>query len=81
MHRLKKLFHLVLGIILIALGLAGLILPVLNGTILLVLGFILLSFESTYVEYHLHRIAHKNTKVGEWYEKLRTWMRRVFRQD
>lgn len=78
MHRLKKIIHLILAFILISLGLAGLILPILNGTILLLLGFILLSFESTYVEQHLSRIAHKNTQLGEWYEKLSAWMKKTF---
>jgi uncharacterized protein len=78
MHRLKKLFHLILGTLLLLLGVVGLVLPILNGVLFLLLGFILLSFESTYVERHLNKIAHKNTTVGIWYDKLDTWMKKVF---
>lgn len=68
----------ILGTFLVILGVAGLVLPILNGTVLLLLGFILLSFESKYVEYHLNKLAHKNALTGEWYEKLNTWLRKVF---
>lgn len=78
MHKLKKIIHLLLGTMLVLLGVAGLVLPILNGTILLLIGFILLSFESKYVEYHLNKLAHKNTTTGEWYEKLQKWMRKIF---
>lgn len=81
MHRIKKLIHLVLGILLIAIGVAGLVLPLLNGTLLLLLGFILLSFESKYVEEKLNKLAHKNTRIGEWYEKLARFMKRTFGND
>jgi uncharacterized membrane protein YbaN (DUF454 family) len=79
MHKAKKLFHLFLGLILIATGLLGLVLPILNGTLLLVLGFILISFESPYVEYHLSKLAHRNTFTGDWYEKLLAYMKKIFR--
>lgn len=78
MMKLKKLVHILLGTLLIFIGVAGLILPILNGTILLLLGLILLSFESKYVEYHLSRLAHKNSIVGEWYEKVLKFMKRIF---
>ena len=78
MARIKKLFHIALGFTLILIGLLGLILPILNGVIFLLLGFILLSFQSQYVEQRLSRIAHKNSVLGEWYEKLDSWMRRIF---
>lgn len=78
MYRLKKIFHLLLAAVLILVGITGLVLPVLNGLIFLLLGFILLSFESPYVEAHLSKLAHRNTVLGGWYEKLNTWMRKIF---
>jgi uncharacterized membrane protein YbaN (DUF454 family) len=78
MHRLKKIFHIAVGLTLIFVGIAGLVLPILDGVIFLLLGFILLSFESPYVEYHLSKLAHKSATLGSWYEKLNTWMRKVF---
>lgn len=79
MTNLKKILHISLGITLILVGLCGLVLPILNGTVFLLLGCILLSFESPYVERHLTRLAHKNTHTGNWYEKLRKLMRKWFR--
>lgn len=81
MHNLKKLLHIVLGISLIVLGIAGLVLPVLNGTLFLLLGLILLSFESTYIEKHLHALAKKNRRVDTGYEKLLAYMKKLFRID
>ncbi len=78
MQKIKKLAHILLGVFLIILGVAGLILPILNGILFLLLGFILLSFESTYVESHLNKFAHKNTLIGKWYEKLLTFMNKLF---
>ena len=78
MNRIKKAFHVTLGLILIVIGLAGLILPILDGLIPLLLGFILLSFEIPSVERHLARIAYKTKFTGDWYEKLERWMRKVF---
>ena len=78
MPRIKKILHIGLAIILIAIGIAGLVLPILDGVIFLLLGFILLSFESTYIEEHLNRIAKKNKRIDLWYEKLNTWMRKNF---
>jgi uncharacterized membrane protein YbaN (DUF454 family) len=76
MRELKKAVHIVLGLTLILIGLAGLVLPILNGTILLLIGLILLSFENVYVESHLQRIARKNTLLEKWYNKLSVWMRK-----
>lgn len=81
MHRLKKSFHIILAFVLIFIGLAGMILPILDGLTFFLLGLILLSFESPYVEAHLSKLAHKNTILGEWYEKLNTWMRKVFKEQ
>lgn len=78
MHSLKKSFHIILALVLIFIGIAGMILPILDGFTFFLLGLILLSFESPYVEAHLHKIAHKNSVIGAWYEKLNTWMRKVF---
>lgn len=78
MRRLKKVITIVFGTVLIMLGIAGLILPILNGTILLLLGLILISFESPYIEFHLNKIAHNNSMIGGWYEKLLKFMKRLF---
>ena len=68
-----------ISVILIIIGIVGLVLPILNGIIFLLLGFILLSFESPYIEYHLRRIVAKNKIVEKWYSKLDAWMRKIFK--
>lgn len=78
MHKLKKVFHITFGLILITIGIAGLILPILDGVTFLLLGFILLSFESPFVEAHLIRLAHKYDSTGKWFDKLDDWMKRKF---
>ncbi len=78
MQKIKKLIHIFLGIALVLLGVVGLVLPILNGIIFLLLGFILLSFESPYIEFHLSKLAHKNITIGSWYEKLLIFMKRLF---
>jgi uncharacterized protein len=80
MQKIKSAIHLLLGLFLILLGIAGLILPILNGMIFLLLGLILISFESKYVEYHLSKLAHRSAFSGRWYEKLLAFMNRLFRR-
>jgi hypothetical protein len=48
--------------------------------IFLLLGLILISFESKYVEYHLSKLAHRSAFSGRWYEKLLAFMNRLFRR-
>jgi uncharacterized membrane protein YbaN (DUF454 family) len=77
---ITRTLQILLGILLIVIGIVGLILPVLNGIVFLLLGLIIISFEHPYVEHALNKYAHKNKKVGEWYEKLDMWLRKVFRK-
>ena len=63
MKSTKRIVYMFIAIILILIGIIGLVLPVLNGVFFLLLGFILLSFESPYIEYHLQRLAKKNYNV------------------
>ncbi len=76
MPQLKKAVHILLGGLLIAIGIAGLVLPVLNGMLFLLIGLILLSFESAYVESNLRRLAHRNKFLSKWYERLSVWMKK-----
>lgn len=79
MLHLKKIFHIIFGIMLLLIGLAGLILPILNGTLFVLLGLILLSFESTVLEKKLLHLSKKNKTVETWYHKLSTLMKRIFK--
>ena len=80
MAHAKKVFHVVLGIFLLMIGVAGLVLPILNGTVFLLLGFILLSFEIPYVEERLESITQKNNTLHHFYKKLQKWMKKLFRK-
>lgn len=79
MKTAKRTFYIFIAFLLIFIGICGLILPILNGIIFLLLGFILLSFESPYIHRHLQRLASKNEQLSRWYLKLDTWMRKIFK--
>ena len=75
---LPRIINWVLGSFFLTVGVAGVILPVLNGTFFLVLGLILISFESTYVEKKLHFLTSKNTVIHKWHLYLEGWLRKYF---
>ncbi len=57
-----------LGIgLLFLLGIAGAVLPILNGTIFLMIALVLLSFESMYVKRKLHAFTSKNATANKWH--------------
>jgi uncharacterized membrane protein YbaN (DUF454 family) len=58
----------------------GLVLPILNGILFLVLGLIILSFESPYIEEKLERFSKKNKHTREWYEKLHKFIKKLLRK-
>lgn len=74
----RKFTHIILGSLLILVGIAGLILPILNGTIFLIVGFILISFESPYVERKLQELTSKNKLLHKYYLKLDGFLRKHF---
>ncbi len=73
-RQLKRAFVLALGWALIALGFAGLVLPVLQGVLLLLVGLYVLSRESEYAHRLLERLraAHPHLDGA-----LQTWKRRL----
>ena len=72
--------HLVLGGILVLVGIAGLILPILNGTVFLIVGLIIISFESPTVEEKLFKLTQKNKTIHHLYLKLEKNLRKFFKQ-
>lgn len=77
--RIKKIFRITLAVVLLLVGIFGLVLPILNGVIPIVIGLILLSFESKYLEGRLEHFARKNHHVEHWYHRLAKRMRTFFR--
>lgn len=81
MKHIKKTFHIFIGLFLLLVGIAGLVLPILNGVVFLLLGLIILSFESPYLEKHLEAYSKKNKHIHHWYEKLNQLMKKLFRRN
>ena len=75
----RKVVHIFLGIFLILVGIIGLVLPILNGVIPLILGFIILSFESTFIDSHLRKITSKHALLAKWHEKLEAFVKRILK--
>ncbi len=73
-----RIINWVLGSFFLTVGVAGVILPILNGTFFLVLGLILISFESKYVEQKLHALTSKNKVIHSWHLKLEGFLRKYF---
>lgn len=69
-----------LGFVLVVIGLIGMILPVIHGTIFFLIGIIIISFESTYIERKLLQAVHKNEKLTQWHKKLDSFLRKFFRK-
>ncbi len=76
----RKFLHIILGIFIVILGVAGLVLPIINGTVLLIVGFILLSFESLFVEKHLNNLTKRNSFIHGIHLKLDVFLRKLFRK-
>ncbi len=79
MRHLKRTFYIIIAIFLVLLGITGIILPFLHGTMFLMIGLILLSFEIPYIEYHLERLVQKNNRINILHKKLHKWTREIFK--
>ncbi len=75
---IRKIIHVTIGSTLLIAGLVGLVLPVLNGIIFLIIGGILISFESPYVEKKLIALTKKNKKVHALHLMLEKKLRSFF---
>lgn len=78
MQNVKKFLLIVLGLSLMLIGLLGLVLPILNGTLLLLVGIILLSFESTRVEKAVLSFVERSEFLKKWHKKLDQLLRKLF---
>lgn len=75
---LPRIINWVLGSFFVTVGVAGVILPILNGTFFLILGLILISFESKYVESKLHHLTSKSEIIHKWHLYLEGMLRKYF---
>ena len=69
----RRVAVLVLGWILIAFGIVGLFLPVLQGVLFILLGLYVLSRESEIARRWLHRVRERHPRLDE---KLKQWGRK-----
>jgi uncharacterized membrane protein YbaN (DUF454 family) len=76
----RKALHITLGLFLVILGIAGLVLPLLNGTVLLIVGFIIISFENERIEKFLLRMTAKNHTLHTLHKKLDLFLRKIFKK-
>ncbi len=74
-----RLLKLLVITVLFLLGLAGVILPIVNGTLFLLLALILVSSESPYVKKRLHELTNKNATAHKWHIYLETLVQKVFK--
>ena len=77
----RKVMHIILGFTIVLIGIAGLVLPILNGVLFLIIGLIILSFESEKLEHKLFSLTKKNTTIHSWHLKLEKILRKLFRKE
>jgi uncharacterized protein len=80
MDYLRKLLHITLGSIFVMIGILGIIFPIVHGTVFLIIGVIILSFESVTLENKLLCFVKKYPKLNSSYEKLNKKLRQLFKK-
>jgi uncharacterized membrane protein YbaN (DUF454 family) len=70
----KKVFVLILGIIFLFLGMAGLVLPVLQGVLFIIIGLLLLSLCLPKIREHIRKHATKNQHLSRALDKAEGWL-------
>lgn len=76
--QLKKYFIITLGVLSILVGLAGLVLPVLQGWFFLALGALLLSMYSPGLRAWMYKHTSKFPRLHAWVLKAEQWTVDVF---
>lgn len=76
---LPRVLNWVLGSFFVTVGIAGLILPIINGTFFLILGLILISFESHYVKKKLYALTSKTKWTLSWHMYLEKMLMKIFK--
>ena len=77
---IKKFLFIILGLSLVTVGVLGMILPILHGTIFLISGLVILSFESEYIEQRLLQLVEKNKTAKRWHKKVDLTLRGWFKK-
>jgi uncharacterized membrane protein YbaN (DUF454 family) len=77
-NKLKRILVISLGILSILVGLAGLVLPVLQGWFFLAIGALLLSMYSPRLRAWIYHHTSKFPKLHAWVLKADEWTTKVF---
>jgi uncharacterized membrane protein YbaN (DUF454 family) len=70
----KKIARFTIALILFIIGLLGLILPVVNGTLFIMASLLILSLEIPALEKFLDRQGRRNSTVNHYYEKCKRFI-------
>lgn len=76
-RHIKRIGIQALGFAFILLGVAGLVLPILNGTIFLLAGLVLLSVYSERAKAILHKIGRQHPQAERAVIKVERWVHKV----
>lgn len=74
----RKTIRITLASLLFVLGIAGLVLPILNGTLFIVFALLILSLEIPALEERLDRIGTKHKKVHPYYTRWKGFIKKYF---
>jgi uncharacterized membrane protein YbaN (DUF454 family) len=77
-RQLKRIVVITLGVIFILLGLAGLVLPILQGWLFLAIGALLLSIYSPTLRGWMNTHTVKYPKIHKFVGRAQSWVERVF---
>ena len=76
----KRIWILCLGWFFIVLGIAGLFLPVIQGILLLLIGFFILSHESKWAKGILNKIMIRYPAINERFDKTKAKNKQLLRK-
>ena len=77
---LKRYVILSLGWFFVFLGILGLFLPILQGILFLLIGFILLSRESEWAKHQLEKLKSRYPRLAEKYDEAEARAERLWRK-
>lgn len=81
---MKRLIKLILGWAFVALGIVGLVLPILQGLLFIAIGFAILSQESEWASRQVEKLRHRYPRLSDEFDtaadKANTMLRWVTRR-
>jgi uncharacterized protein len=74
---IKRVTIQALGVAFVLFGIAGLVLPFLQGILFLIVGFLLLSVHSVWIKSHVERFAHRHPSLRDMILKAERFIIRI----